>query len=212
LGIAAAAAILAFQAPSAEGQQYWGNGGAGSATEDCDPVVQSRVQAMSLATVDNATAMAQYGYTPMPAGGTSALSCLDSLLSGGVNIIFSVPTIDQLLSALINTACNYAGGIIQQNMSYLSAQAQGSLQMGELIPGVPMPNITGGFSVMGSQSGSNITVLGGGQTISNFNTYWGGSQGPSPANPYGSLFGGTYTGGNGGGGGSFFNFNGWFGK
>jgi hypothetical protein len=179
-------------------QQYWGNGGAGSTTEDCDPVLQNRVQSMSLAAVDNATAMAQYGYTPMPTGGTSGMSCLNSLLGSGINIIFSVPTIDQLLAALISTACDYAEGIIQQNMSYLSGQAQGALQMGQFIPGVGMPNIVGGFSVMGSQTGSNITLQSGGQTIANFNTYWGGTgmQSPSPAASYGSIFGGN----NGGGG------------
>jgi hypothetical protein len=192
LGIGLAAAFLSFQS-----------------TEDCDPIVQTRVQSMSLAAVDNATAMAQYGYTPMPTGGTSGLSCIDNLLGGGINIIFSVPTIDQLLAALISTTCNYAQGIIQQNMSYLSSQAQGSLQMGEFIPGVPMPNITGGFSVMGTQNGP-ITQPGG-QQISNFNTYWGGNQSPSQADPYSGMFGGPYNGGGTGGGGTGL-FNRWFGK
>lgn len=170
---------------------YWGQGNAAPATGDCNPAVQARQDAQARAIVDSYAALASASYTPMPAGGFAASSCLNRLMSSDINILFNPPSLSSILQTLENGVCQFATSLVTGAVSSLSQNVSGSLPLGDLIPGVNLGGLAGGVSfnpqVGTNTSGNPININGNSGVSGNLAGYWGSA--PSPANSYGNLFG-----------------------
>lgn len=192
---AAVVTVLAAAAPSvAEAQSYWGSGASAPTTGDCDTGIQRHQDETARLIVDNYQALAYDQYEPMPTGGFSGVSCLDRLLNSSLDILFTSPSFDGLLSSIVNNLCSFATSMVRNAASSLSQSAMSSLPLGELVPGVNLGRLTGGGMIRpnigGSSSGGplNIMTRTSGQ-VGNLAGYWGGGNNRYSAGTYGALFG-----------------------
>lgn len=186
------ALAAAMSAPvAAHATAYWGQGNAAATTGDCDSAIQTRQDAMSRATADSYTALASSAYTAMPSGGFTTSSCLDNLLNNGLNVLFSPPNLDSILSSISNGVCSYATSLIQSAASTLSQSVSSSLPVGDIVPGVNLGSLSGGFQISpdigDNTTGSLINVSGSVPVVGNLAGYWGGT--PTQPAAYGDLFG-----------------------
>lgn len=194
IGAAAAlAVVLGSFAGAGQADAAWGAGSAAATTGDCDPGVQRHQDQLTRAGIDNYTALAGNLYTPMPEGGFSGMSCLDRLMNSGINGIFNIPSIEDILNQIANGLCAYGMNLVQQTMSSLSQSVSQSIPLGEVIPGVNLGSIGGGFSVaptMYNSSGNlvNVSANGSGvRQVQNLAGRWGGT--PYAVGSYGTLYG-----------------------
>ena len=211
---AAVAAALLMAAPSAgHAQTYWGqtsSGTAGTATPQatCDAAVQQRMDGQQRYMVDSFSSLARQMYPDMPPGGFTGMSCLDRLLSSSLNILFSPPSLGDILAMIVNGLCQFATSFAQQEVSSLSQSISASVPLGQVIPGVNLGSLGFGATMsptIGGGSGSGlVNVNGSGLSSGSYggglvsvggsssSQYWGGAYGTQQ---YGSMFGpGSYGG------------------
>lgn len=174
---------------AAHAEAYWGQGSAAAVTGDCDAAIQARQDALSRATVNAYTALAESSYTPMPAGGFSGISCLDNLLNSGISGIFNPPDLSSILSGIEDGICNFATSLVRNAVAPLSTSLSSGLPLGQIVPGVDLGSLDGGFQISPSIGGSSslVNVSGTSPVVGNLAGYWGGT--PSDPASYGSLFG-----------------------
>jgi hypothetical protein len=183
VGMVALAAILGLPCVSAHAQT-WGSGASAPTSGDCDPAVQTQQDQAARTAMSNYANLASNLYKPM-ASNFETSSCLNNLMNSGINIIFNPPSIDSILSGILNGLCQYAKGLVQQQLGSLTSSLSGSIPMGSIIPGVNLGGLNSGFSI-GSGGSGGISVNG--QPVTgNLAGYWGSSLGSTSS--YGSLFG-----------------------
>ena len=134
---------------------------------DCSPVVQQQQQTLQQQTINSNLNLASNFYTPMPST-FSNMSCLDKLLSGGLDIIFQPPNLSAIISAIENAVCAKAQDLVNQAkapivaaISSATSSVSGSgSALGDIIPGVNIGSLTGGLSITQTGSNSITTNLG----------------------------------------------------
>ena len=193
-GFIAAAVAVPSAAPRA--QTYWGSGASAPTTGDCDPAVQQRQSDQARSLVSSYAQLASTLYTPMPSSGFFGASCLSNLMSNGLNVIFSPPDINQIITNIENGLCQYAKSFVQQQVGSVMQSFSSSIPGGDIIPGVNLGSALGGFSVGPGGSGgisvNNQPVTG------NLAGFWGSA--PGYTTSYGSLFSGGSSSASGSGG------------
>lgn len=133
---------------------------------DCDPEVAT---ILAVVAEDRANAHVQVAdafYTEMPATGFSGLSCLENLFSGGMDILFTPPSLGDLLGMLVNYACRQAETLVAEAVAPITSAATGaingsSLGLGEVLPGVNLGSVMGGVSIRGTNTNAVRTNLNG---------------------------------------------------
>jgi hypothetical protein len=140
------------------------------------------------------------GGGPPPFGGAdfAMTSCLSKLSGNGIDIIFSVPSIDQILNQLLQMACNMAGQLFTQLTAPLDQSVYQAFSLNGAIPGLDL----GTFSANGGSGGAggSLLTLGGNAnsiSLSPDNSWYQTNPtiGSNGANSYGSIFGNGVGGG-----------------
>lgn len=194
--LAASLLSCSMLAGGADAQTYWGQGTAAATTGDCDPAIARHQDQLTRSAIDAATLLAAGSYNSMPSGGFYGMSCLDRLLSNGLNSIFEPPNLDSILAGIVNGICSFASNEVQSvTGNMLSGGNYSSLPIGQIIPGVNLGSLNGGLQVQPTTgaSGGFISVNGGSPVSGNLAGYWGGQ--PYAVPGYGSLLTGGSTGG-----------------
>lgn len=121
-------------------------------------------------------------------GGASfaGASCLDRLLNSSLDIIFTPPTMGDLLGTLTQIACRMATQLFTEVTAPLNQSVYEAFSTGGIIPGMNLGSITGGANMRinpgGQANGGIINMRNGGSTA------WYSSGGLNGGS-YGSMFG-----------------------
>lgn len=81
------------------------------------------------------------------------LSCLDNIMNSGADIFFSPPSLGDIVGKMKAAACGAVDAEFNNVKSAIGSGTNASLPIGDLIPGVNLGSIGGGFSL--SQSAPN---------------------------------------------------------
>lgn len=133
---------------------------------------------------------------PTSSTGMMQLSCVDNLLNGaGINSIFTLPTLSQLLNQLQNAVCQAASTQMSQLMSPVSnelGQVTSMAQGGGFFPGLSLTSLGGSFSVgtggggLSTSGSTSVSVT----SILNQENSWYAS--PTTATPSSTYFTGFF--------------------
>jgi hypothetical protein len=137
------------------------------------------------------------GQSPFGGADFAMASCLNKLSGNGIDIVFSVPSIDQILNQLLQMACNMAGQLFTQVTAPLDQSVYQAFSLNGAIPGLDLGTFSA--SAGSGAGGSLLNITGNGQSLSYApDTGWyqtNPAVGSGGASSYGSIFGGTYSGG-----------------
>lgn len=114
--------------------------------------------------IEDRTLMARELYSDMPSGGYYGASCMGNLFGGGLSILFQPPNFAALRDQLLNAACNAVSGYISQARqatlgratSMIQSTTNGSLPLGNIIPGVNLGSLGGGVDIGSSYGGGGM--------------------------------------------------------
>ena len=153
---------------------------------------QSVLEAAGLLTAGSSGFVGSSGLFGSGGGTFGQASCLNNLIGNGVNITFSLPSIDSILSMLEQAACHEVQSLVSQVTQPLSASVYKAFSLNGLVPGLNMGSILGGASISVGQSSNgglvNITDTTNGSSLSYTpQNGWYSSGGASTAS-YGSIF------------------------
>ncbi len=157
-------------APASSGAA-WGTGsataalGSGSRTANdngyCDDQIAQAQAVARQQEIEDRTLLARELYSDMPSGGFFGAACMSNLFSQGLSILFQPPNFAALRDQLLNAACNAVSSYVSQARqatigratSMISNTANGSLPLGNIIPGVNLGSLGGGVDFGGNYGG-----------------------------------------------------------
>ncbi|WP_310622381.1 hypothetical protein [Flexibacterium corallicola] len=133
------------------------------ANDGCDPSVQEALDKQREAYIVASAGVADQNFSKRPST-FSKSTCLDDLmLNGGTDILFKPPSLTDILGQVTQMACDEANKILEEltNISDLGDIANGSLNPGELIPGVNLGDSLGSIEIdtSGSSNGSGQIIF-----------------------------------------------------
>ena len=161
---------------------------------------QSVLEAAGLLTQGQPGYVGSSGLFGSAGGSYAQASCLSRLTNSGLNIVFAPPSIGNILSTLVQAACNEANALFSQVTAPISQSVYQAFSMNGLVPGLNLGSIGGTANISVGSGGSGLINVNGGATGSESytpSTGWyatgTGSGSSMPANSYGNLFGSSST-------------------
>lgn len=125
----------------------------------CAPEVASVLETQRQSYIAANTDLASQNFSQRP-GSFASTTCLDNLMkTGGMDIFFKPPSLDNILSMVKNLACEQASQIFSSIMSGGGINGGGALNPGEILKGIDlgqMVSITPVTSNKGTISSSKI--------------------------------------------------------
>ncbi len=144
-----------------------------SSRGDCLSAVQTQQEDILRQHIDDQVNLATNTY-PKKSQSFSDLSCLDNLMNSGMDIFFSPPGLGDLMSKLKSYACNAVDSQYSQLTSSISSGANSSLSIGEVVPGLNLGSIGGGFGTTPGSGTSFSNVSANANKVTNdFNSILG---------------------------------------
>lgn len=126
---------------------------------DCLAAVQQQEDQIFRQHVDDSVSQAADNYQKKTQS-FGDLSCLDNILNSGADIFFSPPSLGDIVNKMKSAACNTVDTEYNKATAALGSGANANLPIGQVLPGVDLGSIGGGFSLQPGQSGAlsqNIT-------------------------------------------------------
>lgn len=128
------------------------------ANDQCASGVSSAMDAQRQKYIAAQADLAEQNFSKRP-GSFASTTCLDNLMtSGGLDIFFKPPSLDNILNMVKNLACSQASQIFNSLTSGSGLNAS-SLQPGEILSGVNLGGDLLASSSSSSTSGSTITSV-----------------------------------------------------
>lgn len=127
--------------------------------DECATGVSSAFDAQRQKYIAATADMASQNFSKRP-GPFATTTCLDNLMtSGGLDIFFKPPSLDNILNMVKNLACQQAGQIFASLLSGSGINAS-SLQPGEILAGLNLNgNLLSSLTSSSSSSSSSVTSL-----------------------------------------------------
>jgi hypothetical protein len=163
---------------------------------------QSVLEAAGLITPGQSGYVGSTGLFGSNGGTYGQASCIDRLLNGNLDLVFSPPNLSAILATLLQAACNEATQLFSQVTTPLSDDVFKSFSLDGVVPGMSLSGLDSSIGVSsstgGSSSGINLSTTSGNYNYTPSTGWYGGSPSTGSANSYGSLFGGAATPSSGG--------------
>ena len=126
---------------------------------DCLAAVQQQQDQIFRQHVDDGVTQAEGNYQKK-AQSFGDLSCLDNILNSGADIFFSPPSLGDIVNKMKSAACNTVDTEYNKATAAIGSGTNANLPIGQVIPGVNLGSIGGGFSLQPGESSTlsqNIT-------------------------------------------------------
>lgn len=129
------------------------------AATECAPGVASALDQQRQRFIDAQADLASQNFSKRP-GSFASTTCLDKLMtSGGLDILFKPPSLDNIITMVQNLACEQASQIFQSLVGGGGLNS-GSLQPGEIISGINLGgNLLSSISSSGSSGSGGVSSL-----------------------------------------------------